>query len=415
MGPTGKWIGVLAMGILGCSNNNGATPTPDLTMSGGNDMPTGGGGDMAMTGACNGGPGTVLFTASGEVLALGGYAFPPATTGAAAFVDGWEVQFTKFFAVFDKVTLSTNPDTSPTDQSQTGAVVAEIDGPWAIDLHKGGSLPGKGGTGEQAYPIQAICNQNKNGGAAFDPTARYAFGFSSVPATSAAQLIQIDANDPDWLAMVANQWNVLYVGTATWKGTAGGNTCTNTGSNYTFNLPSPVNFKFGFATPTTYFNCQNPDNDPAMGLNGEDHQRGVTVRANAQTVAQVTFHTDHPFWESFTHDTPAHFDQLAALATKDANGNYNVTLDMTKGVNYTAFKDQNGQPMPWHACAPGYAPPNSNPQMGFDSLSIPYNPAGTPDKVMRDYWDYMRYDQSTQGHLNSDGLCFVQRHYPSPQ
>ena len=28
--------------------------------------------------------------------------------------------------------------------------------------------------------------------------------------------------------------------------------------------------------------------------------------------------------------------------------------------------------------------------------------------------DYMTYDQSTQGHLNSDGLCFVDRHYPSP-
>ena len=31
------------------------------------------------------------------------------------------------------------------------------------------------------------------------------------------------------------------------------------------------------------------------------------------------------------------------------------------------------------------------------------------------YYDYMQYDQSTQGHLNSDGLCFVDRHYPSPE
>jgi hypothetical protein len=34
--------------------------------------------------------------------------------------------------------------------------------------------------------------------------------------------------------------------------------------------------------------------------------------------------------------------------------------------------------------------------------------------LMRDYADYMTYNQSTQGHFNSDGLCFVQRHYPSP-
>ena len=37
-----------------------------------------------------------------------------------------------------------------------------------------------------------------------------------------------------------------------------------------------------------------------------------------------------------------------------------------------------------------------------------------PATSMRDYADYMTYDQSTQGHLNSDGLCFVSRHYPSP-
>jgi hypothetical protein len=33
---------------------------------------------------------------------------------------------------------------------------------------------------------------------------------------------------------------------------------------------------------------------------------------------------------------------------------------------------------------------------------------------MRDYADYLTYNQSTQGHLNSDGLCFVSRNYPSP-
>src|SRR5438876_7666117 len=94
--------------------------------------------------ACGGNGGTVQFTASGEVLALGGYAFPPASDMDPAFADGWEIRFTKLFAVFDKLTLSEAPDTAASDQSQTGKVVAEIDGPWAIDLHKGGSLAGKG-------------------------------------------------------------------------------------------------------------------------------------------------------------------------------------------------------------------------------------------------------------------------------
>jgi hypothetical protein len=361
--------------------------------------------------------GTVQFTASGEVLALGGYAFPPATPGDADFVDGWEIHFTKFIAVFDKVTLSENPDTSPTDQSKTGKVVAEIDGPWAIDLHKGGSLAGKGGTGEEAYPIETIANQNMNGNAPFDPTMRYAFGFQSVPATASAKLLQIAADDSDYAAMVQNGWNVLYVGTATWKGQDANPPCRSTGpAGYDFSaIPTTVNFRFGFATPTTYLNCQNPDNDPAAGLGSEDHERGLSIKENTQTIAQVTFHTDHPFWESFVHDTPAHFDQLASLAVQQADGTYLVTLDDTKGVDYTAFKDPAGNPLPWRACDSLYMPPNMNAQMAFDSLSIPHDPSGNPATVMRDYWDYMRYDQSTQGHLNSDGLCFVERHYPSPQ
>jgi hypothetical protein len=102
----------------------------------------------------------------------------------------------------------------------------------------------------------------------------------------------------------------------------------------------------------------------------------------------------------------------AALATPDAQGNYNVTLDNTVGANYTAFK-LGADPLPWRSCLSSYTPPN-NPQMGFDSLSVPYNPSGDPARSMRDYADYMTYNQSTQGHLNSDGLCFVERHYPSP-
>jgi hypothetical protein len=359
----------------------------------------------------------VQFTASGEVLALHGYAFPPANAGDPDFVDGWEVHFTKFLAVFDKVVLAENPDTAPTDQSKTGPVVAEIDGPWAIDLVQGGSLQGKGGPNEQAYPIQLIANQNKNGGAGFDPTMRYAFGFDTVAATASAKLINIPAGDSDYAEMVAKGWNVFYIGKATWKGDQAVPACRSTGpAGYDFSaIPKVVNFRFGFATPTTYINCQNPDNDPAAGLNGEKHARGVQIKSNTSTIAQVTFHTDHPFWESFEHDTPAHFDQLASLAIKQTDGSYLVTLTETKGVDYQAFKDPAQKPLPWRACDAGYTPPNMNAQMGFDSLKIQESAGGDPSMVMRDYWDYMRYDQSTQGHLNSDGLCFVQRHYPSPQ
>jgi len=354
--------------------------------------------------------GTIQFSASGEVLALGGYAFPPASANNAAFVDGWELKFTKLLVTVDHITLSENPDLSRTDESQTGKKVAQLDGPWAIDLHKGGSLTGKGGADEQACPIAKLSTQNLNGNQSFDPTARYAFGFDLVPASASATFLQLDASDADYAAMVQNGWTVLYVGTATWKGS----TCTSTNSTFDFTkLPAVVNFRFGFKSPTTYINCQNPDNDPAKALGDEEHQRGVQVAANQTVVAQVTIHTDHPFWESFTHDTPAHFDQLAALAVKDAQGNYNLTLDNTVGVNYTAFTF-GANPLPWRSCLSTYTPPNNNPQMGFDSLTIPYSPTGDPATSMHDYHDYMTYEQSTQGHLNSDGLCFVKRNYTSP-
>src|SRR5256712_61605 len=365
--------------------------------------------------------GKIQFTASGEVLALGGYGFPPAS-GPLAFVDGWEIRFAKFLTTIDKIKLYTNPDTSPTDQSRVGSLVAEVAGPWAIDLHKGGPLVGKGGTNEQAYPIALLDNQNKNGGKAFDPSTCYAFGFDLVPATASATFLQLASNDPDYQDMITNQYVVLYVGTATWRGNgAGGAACTSPpGSSFDFTtLPQVVNFRLGFKTPTTYLNCQNPDNDPALGIGGEDHQRGIQVQGNTTVVAQVTVHTDHPFWESFVHDSPAHFDQLAALATKDASGNYNVTIQATLGVDYTHFKFGSAD-LAWHSCVPTggqgqYNFPNQNPYIGFVSGNIPHSGlTGDPTTSIRDYNDYMYYNQSTQGHLNSDGLCFVQRHYPSP-
>jgi hypothetical protein len=390
-----KRLFILMLATAGCS---------------GGKNPADGGSGGSGGGAGGGGAATAIqFTASGEVLALGGYGFPPATADDAAFVDGWEVRFSKFLVTIDKITLSEDPDTAPSDQSKTGKLVAELDGPWAIDLHKGGPITGKGGSDEQAFPIATLDNQDKNGGAAFDPSQRYAFGFDIVPATASATRLQLDANDPDYQEMIAKGYAVLYVGTATWHG---GSSCTTTGA-FPSNFPTQVDFRLGFKTPTTYVNCLNPDNDPAAGFAGEDHQRGVQPKAGQTVIAQVTVHTDHPFWESFVHDTPAHFDPLAAIAKGQSDGGLLVHTEDAAGVDYTAFTFDGGA-LPWRACLPGYTPPNMNPQMGFDSLSIPHNPSGDPSMSMRDYADYMAYDQSTQGHLNSDGLCFVSRHYPSP-
>ena len=128
----------------------------------------------------------IWFTASGEVLALGGYPFPPVSPGGVAFVDGWEMHFSELLVTVDNIRLSQNPDTNPGDQSQIGSEVAKVTGPWAIDLHKGGPIQGKGGSDEQAVPIAALTGQNENSCAPFDLTQRYAFSFDVIEATNSA-------------------------------------------------------------------------------------------------------------------------------------------------------------------------------------------------------------------------------------
>jgi hypothetical protein len=359
--------------------------------------------------ACGGASGTIQLTASGEALALGGYAFPPASADATAFVDGWEVRFSKLLVTVDHITLSENPDAVPTDQSQTGRLVAQLDGPWAVDLHRGGPLTGKGGSDEQAIELGTLDRQNAAGGGTLDAGVRYAFGFSTVPAIDSAKRVALDAADPDYADMIAQGYTVLYIGTATFRGSA----CTSTDPSFDFTqLPAQVDFRLGFRSPTSYVNCQNPDNDPAVAFGHEEHQRGVQVRANQVVTAQLTVHSDHPFWESIIHDSPAHFDQLAALARPGPDGRFSVSLTDAVGVDFTAFRF-NGKPLPWRACVTSYTPPNTAPQMGFDSGTVPHNPSGDPAHTLRDYADFATYNQSTQGHLNSDGLCFVRRGYTS--
>ena len=363
------------------------------------------------------GPGNIWFAASGEVLALTGYAFPPASDSDAAFVDGWDVRFTRLLTTIDKIQLSENPDYEKGSQAVTGKLVAEVDGPWAVDLSHGDPsyLPGKGGSGEQAVPIAALNSQNKNGGGSFatDGT-RYAFGFDVIAADDQAQNVNLDADAlTDYQDMVQNGCAVLYVGTATFKGDPKFDGCVTDASKA---WPTTVSFHLCFKSPTSYLNCQNPDNDPAGAISSaEEHQRGIAFLSNASVIGQVTMHTDHPFWDSVLHDSPAHFDQFAARAV-DAGQGASVTLEDTQGVDYTAYTDAKGKPVSWRYCVD--PPPAVHPKfvgaMSFDSHGVPAAPGSDPSLGLRDYYDFTTYNQSTQGHLNSDGLCYVKRNYPSP-
>jgi hypothetical protein len=82
--------------------------------------------------------------------------------------------------------------------------------------------------------------------------------------------------------------------------------------------------------------------------------------------------------------------------------------------------------MPWRDCEPSLYTTPGNGAMAFSTLSVPQDPHGsctgapgqdfTQDQcpAIRDYYDFMRYTQSTQGHLNSQGLCYIDRRFPAP-
>jgi hypothetical protein len=435
-------IGVLATGAgawcASCSTKQSLTiicaSGAICTASGAGDAGTGSGSSTLapFTAPLDPGPAGILFAASGEALALTGYPFPPVNPGDPAFVDGWSVSFTRLLVTLDNLSLSDGPNVTPGDQSCTEPTVARLSGPWAVDLaHRDpGYLQGKDGPGEEAVPIAALSRQNVPAGndAPFDTSgaSAYAFGFDIIPATSAAMNVNIDAAGlGDYQQMAADGCAVLYVGTATFNGTS----CTNPGAPAGYNtnnsiyaswpaVGQSVPFHLCFKSPTSYLNCQNPDNDPSAGLPGEEHQRGIFFKSNQSVVAQVTVHTDHPFWDSVLHDSPAHFDQFAArVAGQGQAGVFpTVTLEQTLGVDYTAYQDALGNALSWRYCI---APPTDvhaqlTGVMAFDPQSVPHASGTDACQGLRDYHDFATYDQSTQGHLNSDGLCYVARHYPSP-
>jgi hypothetical protein len=177
-------------------------------------------------------------------------------------------------------------------------------------------------------------------------------------------------------------------------------------------IPTEVAFELGFATPTSYINCQNQENqgDP---FPDEEYQRGVAILGNAASVAQVTLHLEHAFYADVQHEPAIYFSQMAARLVDRPSGTVLTTDDLI-GVDPTAFTDGAGVALPWRTCE-GSEVPTTAQTMGFDVGSVPLDPAAAPSEALRDYRDYVHYVQSTQAHLNGgEGLCYVERNYPSP-
>ena len=344
------------------------------------------------------GVGGMLVTVSGESLATQGYAFTPgsSTSQDPAFVDGWALTFEHILVSIDRVSLSTNPDGDPNDQRLAGDVVQSASGPWAYDLARPSprAVTGKSGAPEKADPLASF--------AGLDPETKYAFSFETVPAQPCAIDVNLDdATRALWAQMVAAGESILFIGTATYQGDAA---CTSAGGHDFSKLPKAVRFQLGFASPTAYVNCQNPDLQGPPDSAFEEAPRGVQAKASAAATAQLTFHTDHLFWDRLTHDRPLHFDPFAAAATAGGADVPLVTSDLLAKEDYNGFRYADGTPLAPRSCVADFTP-TPGAQLRFDPAGVAPLPS---------FLDYARYSQSTMGHLNADGLCAVFRRYPSP-
>jgi hypothetical protein len=349
---------------------------------------------------------SVQVAISGEDIAREGIAFPSGSE--VTIVDGWSIELAHVLVTVGAITLSETPDLSPSDQSRTGSLVARADGPWAVDLHADGDVPAAGGEG---LAIALTTTDETSAGAAFAADQRYAFGYDLVRADVTAQIVNFGTDDEALAAyaeMIEQGASVMYVGVARFEGEG----CSASDAAYDFGaFPETVPFRLAFQTPTSFINCQNQDNqgDP---LPDEEYQRGIALRQNDATLAQVTLHLEHFLFSATEHEPSLRFDQLAAQLVGKPDGHV-LTLDDLSGVDPTAFTDAAGAPVAFRNCDGSPLPQGG--QLRFETGSVPVDPGAKPSAALRDYRDFIQYVQSTQGHLNGgEGLCFVERHYPSP-
>jgi hypothetical protein len=190
--------------------------------------------------------------------------------------------------------------------------------------------------------------------------------------------------------------------------------CRSTVAAYDFaRLPRVVNFSFGWRVPASYKNCKNQELTPM-------DSRGVQLGANgAEAVAQVTLHNDHPFWDALEEDAPLRFDAIAARKSVPAGMAAPAAVSVTnadlQGVDFEALADAQGTRLPIRYCGATRSTERTMGTLAYDPKGVPVSGAGGA-AGLKDLYDYMAYNLSTLGHLNAgEGLCVVQRQYPSPQ
>lgn len=331
---------------------------------------------------------TIQVSASGEALAQIGYDYSATPGDEPVFVDGWELRFDRYLVVIERVRVS-ELGADPDMRSLLGKSVVEQRGPWVVDLHKNGPIVGAGGAPETAVPLAVLR-------ARFDTTRTYAFSYETGPATYAVQNTNLVEADREALQeMIDHGWVKYISGRARYRGRDPNDSLDPTFQVY----PEQVHFAFGFADPARYLNCHNPE----IGEQDEPVNRGVRPNATGAVRAQLTFHSDHFFWDQAdVEGTPLRFDALAARAQgfgDDPGSSHELRMEDLQGVPPSALVNRRGDPVRDRAGqTEGYqAGPGAPPVYATNGAA-----------EIEDLRSFVAYNNRGQGHLNSDGLCLVE-------
>jgi hypothetical protein len=411
---------VLLVPFVACGGNNNNNKTDagvDAPGSGGSGLNPEGSFNPGFTATSPNTPLSIEVTISGETLGENGLPFTPVNVGDPQFVDGWSVTFEKYIVVIGNVRLSPGA-TQYADQQQLNPVVATKPGPYVIDVHQlatNGVNGFVGADGEE--PAGAIFKwDTQDDGTPFDSSTLYAFSYDTVPAQYPATQVNLTADDFQiYDTMVKNHWNKYIEARANFVATGqypdpaveakfealAGGVYDGSGSAYT--TPPEVHFVFGWNDATSSLNCINPfngDMDEADLAN-----RGVEPNTNGATVAQVTIHTDHVFWDKLKQEgTPLRMDHIAAWAGADTN---TTPLDLgSLGTKPLATTFADGTPLP------DRAPYLNNPAGTFtsdqanpDQVTLDLN--GVTASNISGLSAFMAFSAQSQTHLNANGLCYI--------
>jgi hypothetical protein len=247
---------------------------------------------------------------------------------AAELADGWTIEFDQYLVSFGRLTLA----------SSTGEVGLASEDVYVVDLHQG--VP-------ELDRFEGLAAQRWD-----------QFDFEIVPPSDDAVVIG-EIPDADVQRMRDEGYDYWIVGRAS-KGDVA------------------LNFAWGLATSTRNSDC----------TNGIDETQGVVVRNSGTSVAEITFHLEHMFWNSLgTDEAELHFDPIAAMA--DAEGN--IDFDALADQNLADLRDAEG-----------------NPLVDAQGNPVVYDPASVP-LAADNLREFILAAVSTQAHLNGGGLCTIDR------